>query len=285
MSELYLAHHGIKGQKWGVRRYQNYDGTRTNAGKMRYGSAADYATPTEKQQKAYYKTTKKHLSNEYSDTLGKMINVGNDTDLAVRQDLRPLGKKKGEARKTYIKEYEKELEKVSNDEKKLREYAKRWGDKDAETASKIDLAQRMLADYKNGYDVLKMVDHTTKALKSKKESFNEADRALFSEAKDYTEKLLGKYGNKSVTELQYAYGRMYSRTHLAKTFVSAALQTYAEIDGQIPREGSSFNKGAFNVKSSAYHKPIDRYSSIAYDLMAPQLRDQSMDDFNRLFNI
>lgn len=36
MQGSYLAHHGIKGQKWGVRRYQNYDGTRTNAGKMKY---------------------------------------------------------------------------------------------------------------------------------------------------------------------------------------------------------------------------------------------------------
>lgn len=31
-----LYHHGIKGQKWGIRRYQNSDGTLTAAGKERY---------------------------------------------------------------------------------------------------------------------------------------------------------------------------------------------------------------------------------------------------------
>ena len=35
--ELYLAHHGILGQKWGIRRYQNEDGSLTAAGRKRYG--------------------------------------------------------------------------------------------------------------------------------------------------------------------------------------------------------------------------------------------------------
>lgn len=34
----YLQHYGIKGMKWGVRRFQNADGTLTSAGKKRYGS-------------------------------------------------------------------------------------------------------------------------------------------------------------------------------------------------------------------------------------------------------
>lgn len=34
MTNIELYHHGVKGQKWGVRRYQNKDGTRTAAGKQ-----------------------------------------------------------------------------------------------------------------------------------------------------------------------------------------------------------------------------------------------------------
>lgn len=38
MNNEELKHHGIKGQKWGRRRYQNKDGTLTAEGKKRYGN-------------------------------------------------------------------------------------------------------------------------------------------------------------------------------------------------------------------------------------------------------
>lgn len=34
----YLEHHGVKGQRWGVRRYQNADGTLTERGKKKLKS-------------------------------------------------------------------------------------------------------------------------------------------------------------------------------------------------------------------------------------------------------
>lgn len=46
--DVILEHHGIKGQKWGIRRFQNYDGTRTIAGKNREQAERRKATVTER---------------------------------------------------------------------------------------------------------------------------------------------------------------------------------------------------------------------------------------------
>lgn len=68
----YLMHHGIKGMRWGIRRYQNKDGSLTNAGKKHVSN---------------YKTARS-LNRKVDQEARKLINsdsrlkkdFGNDTD-------------------------------------------------------------------------------------------------------------------------------------------------------------------------------------------------------------
>lgn len=108
----YLIHHGIKGQKWGIRRYQYADGTLTPAGKKRYNensnafnklmatkvkdlvnsartqitgkqyvdgylkngtSLARIQTNNNFEKYAFYATYKKHDINEYMGLFGKNL--------------------------------------------------------------------------------------------------------------------------------------------------------------------------------------------------------------------
>lgn len=47
--DYYLVHHGILGQKWGVRRFQNPDGSYTEEGKRRRREDSDYVSIGNKQ--------------------------------------------------------------------------------------------------------------------------------------------------------------------------------------------------------------------------------------------
>lgn len=58
-----LYHHGIKGMKWGVRRYQNKDGTLTNAGRIRMGLSPTNEVPTSEQAKMEEKLNSASIHN------------------------------------------------------------------------------------------------------------------------------------------------------------------------------------------------------------------------------
>lgn len=87
----YLAHHGILGQKWGVRRFQNEDGTYTEAGKERYGKNVPEGKTRYGRGKNIAKEYRKIRNEEES----RMEKADNEKETKLYDDLRRLTNKYG----------------------------------------------------------------------------------------------------------------------------------------------------------------------------------------------
>ena len=75
MEEQILIHHGIKGQRWGVRRYQNEDGSLTEAGKKHYAlEGSKWSTRRDAKRDAKEAATAKMYYGEGAGTRRKRIN-------------------------------------------------------------------------------------------------------------------------------------------------------------------------------------------------------------------
>lgn len=107
-TELY--HHGIKGQKWGVRRFQYEDGSLTPAGRQRYSS-------------------------EQLRTFKKAVN---DYNMAKLTNLKIRNAAHAKADKEYYKEYDKANKTIKSDKQRDKAYseADKKFDKKLESANK-----------------------------------------------------------------------------------------------------------------------------------------------------
>ena len=105
MNETYLAHHGVLGQKWGVRRYQNKDGSLTPEGRRHRGysektGGSDLKKVGSKVKKVAGDAYKTHKQNK----------VKKEKDLEIAKE---------KARKEAI---ERQAKKAIAEEEKLKQY-------------------------------------------------------------------------------------------------------------------------------------------------------------------
>ena len=179
MNELY--HYGIKGQKWGVRRYQNKDGTYTNAGKRRN---------FKKIEKAYLNDIKNNYKDYNSgrtsrELLRKNPDLAKVLEPAVKSEQKLLRARKADA-KLWKKEYDKLVE----------DYVKTHG------------------KYPDNED-----DHFLSSKASRKVGTPNWDNQIEiykAIGRDTVDNVLGKYGGKSLNTFNMISGEAVLRGYITK---------------------------------------------------------------------
>ena len=104
----YLAHYGVKGQKWGVRRFQNKDGSLTSAGKKR----RKYLDEDESLTRAGKKQLSKINNADQWDNQARLYRRQSESNIerfGNRKD--PISKALTKTNTMYISQLDKQIEK------------------------------------------------------------------------------------------------------------------------------------------------------------------------------
>lgn len=143
----YLVHHGIKGQKWYVRRFQNENGTLTPAGRERYG-VKRYRKEAVKFQKKLDKIAQSGERDEYfreARTIPEGTIMYRTTAAAWKNGEKPSTADDGQSKSTYVTYLTPDRDFYNQNnfvlEKTIQKYGREHNIKNVEEANDINYDQ------------------------------------------------------------------------------------------------------------------------------------------------
>lgn len=197
-----LYHHGIKGQKWGVRRFQNPDGSLTSAGKKRYGT----------RELGNMRLTSNHLK-KFDRRLGKYSEIHR----LEKSEQNTKG-----ANKAGVKEAKYATKVLNEQDQRIAELNNRI---DQQTQRSRNLSKKLTGlKYEKQNDRVKTKIDKLKALKKKIDDSNYADKESVAELTNTAKDMVKHYSSKEFSLDTFKTAR----------FVDRGRQNAAAILGGIP---------------------------------------------------
>lgn len=198
-NELY--HHGIKGQIWGVRRFQNKDGSRTLLGKKRRKYYVDSTNSVRYNHDPEYRESRRKKYEKYARS--NPHGYGNDWD----EKSTEFSKKVNNNRVTYSKEHYLDKGKLDVTRTELQDQRRFNSTKDDEkrTARSTELVEKHQAELNrisSKAHKLAMKDGSEAAAKYVMDALSDYDYYYVHEARDYIDT-----GVKRVNECLTVYGK------------------------------------------------------------------------------